>query len=128
MTPESLSEPAFTITAPEVVATTPPRTRAPVPALVMLKVAPLATLPLSVSVLPLTVTVRLAPPSEKLPVVEVRLAVPVNTRLAPRVMPLLIVTFVEASRTPPLTVRVPPPRALLEPTTSVPAVSVVPPE
>ena len=118
----------MTVTVPEVVATMPPSTRAPVPALVMLKVAPLATLPLIVSVLPLTVMVRLALPSERLPVVEVRLAVPVNTRLAPRVIPLLIVTFVEASRTPPLTVRVPPPRALLEPITSVPAARVVPPE
>ena len=130
MIPASLSVPALTVTAPAPVAMTPPvppKTRVPTPSLVMLKPLP-ATFPRIVRVLPLTVMVRFAPPSWKLPVVEVRLAVPVNTRLAPSVMPLLMVTLTDASRTPPLTVSVLPPMALLPPRISVPAESVVPPE
>ena len=130
MTPESLREPALTVTVPEVVATMPPKTSAPAPALVIPMPA-LVTEPLSVSVLPLTVMVRLAPPRLITPLFWVRFAVPVNTRLAPKVIALVIVASTEASRMPPASPRVPaveplPPKAkVAEPATSVPAERVV---
>ena len=59
------------------------------------------------SVLPLTVMVRLVLPREIAPVVWVRLEEPVNVRFVPSVMALVIVAATEASRVPPLMVRVP---------------------
>ena len=88
------------------VPTTPPRTRAPEPFLVMTRTNPL-TAPFSVSVLPLTVMMRLLPPRLIAPVFWVRFAVPVKTRFPPRAMALVIVALTEASSVPPLMLSVP---------------------
>ena len=98
-----------------------------VPAPAFVKPAPLPPItPPKVSVLPLTVMMRSAPRAIA-PVPWVRLAVPVKVRSAPSVIALAIVAAGEASMTPPLTVKVPVPRAALFASTKVPAERVRPP-
>ncbi len=98
-----------------------------VPAPDLVKPAPLPPItPPKVSVLPLTVMTRSAPRAIA-PVPWVRLAVPVKVRSAPSVIALVIVAAGEASTTPPLTVKVPVPRAALFASTKVPAERVRPP-
>ena len=119
-----LSVPALRVTFP-VKVFAPESVSVPAPALEIPKVAPLMTPPRD-KVLLFTVMIRVAT-KEITPVVCVKFAVPVNVKSLAKVMALVMVRALAASKVPPLGVSVLVPKAPVLPKIKVPRVKIAPP-